>query len=452
MAELDCVRPLPTITDNTADVIFQAVDWHAEDSDNFDTDLDNADESLDTRYVITAFGVTADGNSITVDIHGFRPCFYVEIPDGWSRTTVDRVMKEVKKRVRSEIALKSYRIVRRKKMAGFNNNKEFKFIELLFYTRKAVSDFVRNIETPMKIFGVDGSVSLKTWESNIDPLLRFMHTQDLSPAGWMRLPAKKYEISDINRSLCQISLTTVAEEVYPYEHEGVASLITASFDIEADSSHGDFPVAQKTYRKLAWDLSNYYYLMKKAREHGSASSVQDLIQLAFEEEENDIGISRVFAIRNPTLVQIETAAKAIEKESLLSSLTMLKSLKADKAGSENVSILQRGETFNAGIERYMSRLTVVLDNSLPKVQGDRVIQIGTTFTKYGDPSFSIRHVIALDECEGIDDTIVEWCYTEKDVLLAWTRLMQKVDPDVIIGENLLYKQIIGVSQSQPVSD
>lgn len=434
MTELDSVRPSLTIIDNTSDVILQAVDWHAEDSENFDSDLDNADEGLDTRYVITAYGVTADGNSITIDIYGFRPCFYVEIPDGWSRTTVDRVMKEVKKRVRCEFALKSYRIVKRKKMAGFNNNKEFKFIELLFYTRKAVSDFVRNIETPMKIFGVDGSVSLKTWESNIDPLLRFMHIQDLSPAGWLRLPAKKYEISDINRSLCQISLTTVSEEVYPCDKEGVAPIITASFDIEADSSHGDFPVAQKTYRKLAWDLSNYYHLMKKARDLSSAPPLHELLQLAFEEEDNEIGISRVYAIRNPTTAQIDAAVKTIEKESLLSNLTMLKSLKADKAGPENVSILHRGETFNAGIERYMARLTVVLDNCLPKVKGDRVIQIGTTFTKYGDPSFSIRHVIALDECDAIDDTIVEWCPTEKDVLLAWTRLIQKVDPDVVIGE------------------
>jgi len=49
------------------------------------------------------------------------------------------------------------------------------------------------------------------------------------------------------------------------EKDDVNKLIIASYDIECDSSHGDFPIAKKNYKKLAIPetsvlifLLNYY--------------------------------------------------------------------------------------------------------------------------------------------------------------------------------------------------
>ena len=439
------LRPNADITDNKREVVFQAIDWFAEDSENFDADADEADSNLNLRYVITVFGVTDRGNSITVDIHGFQPTIYIAIPDGWSEQSVGRLVTYVRDHVKpwNRIAFKNFKIVKRKRMSGFENYKSYKFIEMSFYTKKAVNDFVKCIESPLKIFGIDGPVHLKTWESNIDPLLRFLHTQDLSPAGWIRIEPKKYELSDVNKTFCQISLQARSENLLPSPQEGVAQIITASFDIEANSSHGDFPVAKKTYRKLAWDMSSHHHMQKKSG-NTDIMSVSDMLMLAFDEENNDRNISRIYITKTPTQSQINKTVKLIESQSLVTNLTTLKLMKADKSVKQTekekereCKLLKSGETFNAGIERLMQDLTKVMNDNLPDVEGDGVIQIGTTFTRYGDPDFCFKHVICLDTCDAIEGVTVESYETEKEVLLAWTRLIQDIDPDVVIGEHHL---------------
>lgn len=42
------------------------------------------------------------------------------------------------------------------------------------------------------------------------------------------------------------------------EEDSIGSLKSASFDIECDSSHGDFPIAIKDYNKLAQNIGNEY--------------------------------------------------------------------------------------------------------------------------------------------------------------------------------------------------
>ena len=50
-------------------------------------------------------------------------------------------------------------------------------------------------------------------------------------------------------SNCQIDIDADWNNVKLYESNDMAPFITASFDIEADSSHGDFPLAKKDYKK-----------------------------------------------------------------------------------------------------------------------------------------------------------------------------------------------------------
>ena len=37
------------------------------------------------------------------------------------------------------------------------------------------------------------------------------------------------------------------KNIYPEERSNIGKMVVASYDIEADSSHGDFPVAKKGY-------------------------------------------------------------------------------------------------------------------------------------------------------------------------------------------------------------
>ena len=78
------------------------------------------------------------------------------------------------------------------------------------------------------------------------------------------------------------------------------------------------------------------------------------------------------------------------------------------------------------------------DGSFPQASrpNDKIIQIGTTVREYGNSDFMLKHIITLGTCSPIDGCIVESYEDEEDVLLAWTRLIQKLDPDVLYGYNI----------------
>jgi hypothetical protein len=102
------------------------------------------------------------------------------------------------------------------------------------------------------------------YESNIPPLLRFFHIRDISPSGWIAIPKKKItENNDYNNINCDFSFETNYKNIIPLnDKETRVPYKIMSFDIEASSSHGDFPVPIKTYKKLATNIIEYFESLK----------------------------------------------------------------------------------------------------------------------------------------------------------------------------------------------
>ncbi|ARF09771.1 DNA polymerase family B elongation subunit [Indivirus ILV1] len=78
------------------------------------------------------------------------------------------------------------------------------------------------------------------------------------------------------------------------------------------------------------------------------------------------------------------------------------------------------------------------DGTFPQAKrdDDKVIQIGTTFSKYGENECYYKHIITLGSCDPIEGADVESYDNEVAVLLAWTKLIQRMNPDVITGYNI----------------
>ena len=74
----------------------------------------------------------------------------------------------------------------------------------------------------------------------------------------------------------------------------------------------------------------------------------------------------------------------------------------------------------------------------PHRKADEVIQIGTTLHKYGETECFLKHIVTLKKCNPINEknTIVESYLNEKDVLMAWARFIEKIDPDILTGYNI----------------
>jgi DNA polymerase elongation subunit (family B) len=74
-----------------------------------------------------------------------------------------------------------------------------------------------------------------------------------------------------------------------------------------------------------------------------------------------------------------------------------------------------------------------------KNDSDPIIQIGTVFSYYGESEPFYKHMITLNGCtktNALQDVDLECYKTEKKALLAWTKLIQRIDPDVITGYNI----------------
>jgi DNA polymerase elongation subunit (family B) len=73
---------------------------------------------------------------------------------------------------------------------------------------------------------------------------------------------------------------------------------------------------------------------------------------------------------------------------------------------------------------------------LPNLEGDKVTFIGSTFLRYGEKEPYLNHCLVLGGCEEVEGAVIEIENTERDLLIKWRDLIQKEDPDVIIGYNI----------------
>ena len=96
----------------------------------------------------------------------------------------------------------------------------------------------------------------------------------------------------------------------------MAPFIIASYDIEADSSHGDFPLPEKTYKKLATEIVTNFYKNKfetNKQNKKIEKTLVSYINSAFNDGDLDNEISKIYTKRNikPNKFQIQIIAKKI---------------------------------------------------------------------------------------------------------------------------------------------
>jgi DNA polymerase elongation subunit (family B) len=78
------------------------------------------------------------------------------------------------------------------------------------------------------------------------------------------------------------------------------------------------------------------------------------------------------------------------------------------------------------------------DGTFPQPQRDedKIIQIGTVFSRYGEQEPFLKHIITLKSCAKLKNTTVEAYDDEGEVLVAWTELIRRMNPDIVTGYNI----------------
>ena len=267
-------------------VNFQVVSWHSEDNEQ-------------DEYVITMYGRTQDHKSVACMVP-FEPYFYVEETRDY---VVQGKLYDKSIQLGSSVSVS---VVKRKKFFGFTNDKWFTFVKV-----KCPS---KNIMKSAQ-YALSNHYKNRLYETNIDPLLRFVHVQNLETTGWVRCEGYSLIEDEDKTTHCDVEILCDSYlSVTPLIREDTAPIVIASFDIETYSADGSFPDA-----------------------------------------------------KNPECP---------------------------------------------------------------------IIQIATTYQRYGETEPFSRELITLNKCNSINDVNITECAKEVDLIKQWCSEIHRYDPDIIVGYNI----------------
>lgn len=418
------------------DIVFQVVAWDALDVD-FD-DEEECDEDS-SRYVIKVYGVNEKGQSVALNVTNYTPFFMVKL----NRQVTGTLMKRLHEHVVSSLPYKlkgsfiNIKPLKKKDFWGFKNGETFNFLRLTFKNLKGFRAGIRIFHKEVKLIGIDSRpIKYQLYESNIEPFLRFIHIRNLSPSGWIKIPKSRYNINEtLMTTQCQIDVTCDWKYVEPEEKDKLAPLVIASFDLECTSSHGDFPVARKDYKKTAFELMQSY----NSEVLVTSADIIHAIMMAFNHKTPGI-LSKVFP-KDAKYLDPDHLNEAVLKRirnniddimNILKGKATIKDGKFCLVAKTNKEDIVKSITYKLGSYGTDNLWTGIL----PTLEGDPIIQIGTTVHRYGETDCSYKNIVTLGTCEPIEGVTVVQCKTEKELMLAWRDLINKIDPDVITGYNI----------------
>ena len=456
-----------------------------EDNENFnENDDDDKKKNKDEKeFIIQMFGINEQGKTCSIFAEGYKPFFYVSVSDKWNMSKLLTFVGELREKLGSyyEDSIVSSKIVKKKKLYGFDAGKLHKFVQLEFSSEKAMKNAInlwyeiKNKPVYSKRLHPLGyehkGEYLKIYESNIPPLLRMFHIKDISPSGWINLPLSKTKINKTKKTSCDYE--------YTIDYNNIESLPTkevlvpykiASFDIEASSSHGDFPLPKKTYKKLA---TNILELHQKSEFECNPTFLENVITTAFGFGELE-DVDRVYPKIQPTKERVATLfarwiklcpakikreieedcansdndeedansdnddeeKKADEGNEVEAGLFWRKKTKPTDYKNKSATIVDMINDDKCERDTKIMELTKTLDDTFPQLKGDEVTFIGTTFLNYGSDKPYLNNCLVVGSCDAIDNSEIKSFRTEKDLLKAWTQLISRENPDIIIGYNI----------------
>ena len=459
--------------DNQEDAIeFQITDIYDPESDKANLQKDSTD-----LYSLLIYGTSATGATYCVNVKNFVPYFYIKPPEKWEglnksafKAKVDELneimmsdsykcffnnngrMSEYNKKIIPRLLeshFVSIKVVRKKDFWGFTNDKIFRFLKISVKSLKLYNNLKYYFKSLEKN-------DFKMYETNIDPFLKYIHTQNIRPCDWVRIEKGNYEVGeDISR--CDYNIETEYKNIAPSQVNKIAPLLITSFDIECSSSHGDFPVAKKNYSKVAQDLAmiaklGYKYTPENLVEWLKIIYVEDVVL----DVAKDVKINRVYAKHKITTSYISSIQQKIEPhiQKIIEILNIIassikKGTDADDgdAGADDDPDAEADDDADGAdlkgnkmtvreLNAHELKLTDILTNTLMPLEGDKIIQIGTTVHIYGSDNIVYKNIISLNSCDKIDGCDVEYYDTEKDVLLKWKELMNNLNSDIITGYNI----------------
>ena len=462
------------------------------------------------KFIIQAFGINDSNRTASIIIEDFYPFFYIMVGEQWNEQRTTLFIIHLKKKIGYyyEDSIVDFKLVKRHKLYGFDNKKLHNFIKIsfknsnafnkvkkLFYTDSydKYTGFDRSLNDEGYVYNDDnGTTNCYLYEADIPPLLKFFHKKQINPSGWIKIPSNKVITINNKTTHCAYEYLVKYEDIYSYkEKETLVKYNICSFDIEASSSHGDFPVPIKNYKKLATNiLENYCASSSEYKENYTISMLKQEILSAFDLTNNKLSyISQVYpknknlnAFNIENLIEnlvnyipanfkkknteefvelndseseseeeddddVEDASNSIEELNQEVAINNFKRNKKVKLyNKKNATLLELIKDEKCEYNTKMYELTEAFTNTgFPELEGDIITFIGLSFINYTEAKPYKRVIIVKGGCK-IPDKYLLWAQennvivlernTEKEVLLMFTRLINSENPHIITGYNI----------------
>ena len=423
------------------------------------------------KFMIQMFGKNEHGESCSILAEGFKPFFYVKVDDSWSSANKTSFVAFVKNKLGKyyEQSLCECKLIKRRKLYGFDGGKEHKFLAFKFDNiqafNKAKNLWYNSVDRKLLKDGLlYGGTRTYLYEANIPPLLRLFHIRDISPSGWVALPNKNTTNVISKKTTCDFEVKINYKFIIPLnDKETRIPLKICSFDIEASSSHGDFPVPIKSYKKLATNIIEYF---ENRGVDFTAEQYKDILRkivlCAFGYEDTmKTAIDKVYPKKAPaseeelkTLIekwlvaQVRSGQSTDEIKDQLSIEALFEKMNQDedddvhfgshyfKTSSKKGTVVELLMDKKMDRTAKMTELNISINSFFPRLEGDKVTFIGSTFLRSGEKDPYLNHCVVLNTCSKVENAEVESYSTEKALLLAWRDIIQKENPDIIIGYNI----------------
>tara|TARA_Y100000994_G_scaffold43876_2_gene34364 strand:- start:8111 stop:11722 length:3612 start_codon:yes stop_codon:yes gene_type:complete len=481
---------------------FYPIEWIQKDENN--------------AYTIYAFGKTEDNKTATVKITNYKPKYYIKLPEEFNTPINVSIIENNLNLIMNKYFIKkpwdidleesgsSYNsddsndsiddscdclvcteytphllscgscfefknklhklniVYKEDLYAHFTNKKKFPFLELYF---NKLSDYnaiktklaptiynhskQRVVKNKIK-FNEKYKDNFEFYESDLTPYIRFMHDRNIQSTNWIKLD--NYNTSYSNKFNTDYLITCTADNVNPSDLQIPPALTILSYDIEADSSHGDFPLAIKDYKKPASDISDSYLnkiqynKTHKITDFDYTNYIKDMLKTIFNIENKIDTVANVFLKYPGYPISDKKLTKCSEKIYKICEKYKLNNI----VQTSNINFFNRTDNIDADIDIddddmntenmsnrniMIEKIKVYMDKQFPSIKGDIIIQIGLSFYTIGEEHYD-NYIITLDTCDDLDNINVISCETEPEVLLKFKDLILSKNPDIITGYNI----------------
>jgi DNA polymerase elongation subunit (family B) len=483
----------------------------------YDGNIKSLNNSLNTsfnpykdnkKFIIQAFGINEAHKTASIIIENFYPFFYILVNEEWNEQRKNMFLAYLKKKVGTyyEDSIVNLKLVKRQKLYGFDNKKLHTFIKIifinsaiynkvkkLFYIDSNSKDngFERTLSDTGFVYSDEqGTTNCYLYEADIPPLLKFFHTKEINPSGWIKMASHKVRKIANKTTHCTYEYCINYEDIVSYkEKETLVKYNICSFDIEASSSHGDFPLPIKNYKKLATNiLENYYSCNEEFRSNYDISMLNHEIMSAFGLSTSNLNyIAKVYpkeknycALNFENLIEnlanyipanfkkknndeniIEVSESEDESEEddddddvqsceikdIIEEGSVFKRKKRVKAyNKKNATLIELIKDSSCEYNTKLYELTEAFKNTgFPELEGDIVTFIGLSFINYSESQPYERVLIVKGGCK-FPEKYESWVQTnnvtilerqtEQEVLLTFTKIIIKYNPHIITGYNI----------------